>query len=291
MSLSSGPLPLQRPFEPRLGIKQLTTDFGEQSPHFLKSLMYYYGVVTHNNDTSIRIPNQLVKEQFFDKLAKITSGYIADMQSFVDGEAGALQRALRKFSAQHFSVLYDEATEPSLKTRLVALLLGTVKSKYKIQSEFYVQKKKDATDEPPRVDIYLEPHNPSTDPIILEVKSIPVFWLSPGQFGKKYSLTSLTAKKDVAMMLSEKLSNPATNQSYFRGLILDEKAWIKKVKEKGENLHTVGDYIDAGKQQTARYLEFVKTNSTRPRAFIVWGVGMEAIHVEEVMSNEESVDV
>jgi len=67
--------------------------------------VHYYGVVTHTDASNIQIPNNLVRQQFFDRLSKLTLSYNNDITRFIEdeeGNAAALQRALVKFSTEYF---------------------------------------------------------------------------------------------------------------------------------------------------------------------------------------------
>jgi len=156
------------------------------------------------------------------------------------------------------------------------LLSGELKSRYKLHSEYYARDQKHPADEVERVDMFMEPIDKvnGDDPIVLEVKSIPIYWLNPSTFGKR-NLHSLNTKKEVSI----KLSDPNLTYDYFQKLELNQNmGWIKEKKTK-----LVGDYVEEGRMQLINYLKSIETKiKVRPRGYLVWSVGMVAIHVEEV---------
>jgi len=66
----------------------------------------------------------------------MTAAYSEDVTSFVfDGIASDLEKALVRFSQRLFSSVDDDATEPSLKARILGLFQHVPVSKFSISSE------------------------------------------------------------------------------------------------------------------------------------------------------------
>jgi len=265
---------MTKPVERKMGIKELMVNLGEQTPHFLKSLMHYYGVITHFDATSIQIPNKLVREQFFLKLSLLTQSFIGGVTHFVyGGDTKALQAVLVQFSKNCFSVL-DDATEPSLKARLIGLLYAAnIEEDFNLniasEREFGLVDGKEKGKK--RVDYYLEPKKLNLKSRLVEVKSVPHYWLDVRQFNEYKWIP--TVNKKVGELLADMSKDNLLN------LQLDKNIWF--VKEKKFN--TVRDYIEAGRQQLQEYIHIVdKEVGQLPCGYLVWSVGMRAIHVEEV---------
>jgi len=242
--------------------------------HTSCSLMHYYGVITHSDATSVRIPNQVVREQFFFKLSLLTQSFMGDVTHFVyGGDTKALQDALRKFSANCFSVL-DDATEPSLKARLIGLLhAARIEEDYHLaiasEREFELVDGKEKGKK--RVDYFLEPKKTDLTSRLIEVKSVPHYWLDPHQFNEYKWIPTVNKKvgEQLAKMSEDQLLN----------LQFNKNIWF--VKE--NNFNIVRDYIEAGRKQLLEYMNIVKTEVGQlPCGYLVWGVGIKAIHVEEI---------
>jgi len=221
VSLVGGPKQILPPrIQPKMGIKELTHDFPQKSESFLLSLMYYYGVVTWSNvDGRLQIPNKLVKDQFFDRLQALTMVHVKSLFSFFDSnDPSSLQNVLRKFSKEHFSTIYDVGVEDSLKARLIALLVGYpgISTRFRQSSERKLRGGKY------RADIFMESLNLNDKHQLFEVKSIPLYWLEPSQFGVS-NLNDLFAKEMVAPQVAEMGREKLLKLCFYRKLGQENK--------------------------------------------------------------------
>jgi len=160
--------------------------------------------------------------------------------------------------------LIDDATEPSLKARLVGLIKGAGLDRiYKLVSEREFEGGKK------RVDYFMEPRTSDRRHIMLEVKSVPIYWLDSKQFGQEFwSLSSKTVVASKLTQTAEDLMQLKMNQNM-------QDKWKDKFL-------TVGEYIVHGRKQLKDYLKLAKKELGRePRGYLVWSVGMVGITVEE----------
>ena len=200
----------------------------------------------------------------------LTKSFQNDMSFAIsDGNnASFLEGVLQKFSQRQFDETYDDGTEPSLKARLIGLLATcpNMESRFKMTSELPVSGGKY------RLDIYLKSLNQEVSKLF-EVKSIPIYWLDPGHFGRK-GLNDIQSKEYV----SKKIKDYKTEE--LLQLPLNQKMAAKW----GTNYATVGDYIQNGRNQIRKYLQHVKNDTNEkdhcPIGYLVWAVGMMSIHVE-----------
>jgi len=210
---------------------------------------------------------------FFHKLRTMTNANRSQISRFFQGgDTQALQDALTDFTKRYFSLL-DEGTEPSLKSRLISLISG-VNSIYKLEkaSEYELDGGKF------RIDLYYEPKNEDSGHIIIEVKSIPIYWLEPKQF-KKTDLNDLEAKKEISTLLD------AEHYTKEKILKCDLNQRMQKPPYWQRKYSTVQEYIEHGRRQTQNYMTaFNKEKSVPVRGYLVWGVGISKIYVEEISS-------
>lgn len=222
-------------------------------------------MVTWADTDHVRIPNLLVNDQFFQRLQKLTKSYQQDLSYFLNKRNfTSLEGVLRRFTQEHFSLTMDEGTEPSLKARLIGLLITYpgLESRFKMTSEFSFTGG--------RLDLFLKALVSQERSIVFEVKSVPIYWLDPKYFGEE-NLNDLYVKqavsKSVSQMQSEELLKIPLNLTI-------QKYWKKQYP-------TVKDYIESGKIQLRDYLQSFKTDDHHPIGYLVWAVGMVSIQVEE----------
>jgi len=191
--------------------------------------------------------------------------------SFVisDGNnASFLEGVLQRFSQKQFDESFDDGTEPSLKARLIGLLATcpNLESRFKMTSELPISGGKF------RIDIYLKSLNQELSKLF-EVKSIPIFWLNPGHFGRK-GLNDIQSKEYVA----KKIKDYTTEE--LQQLPLNQKMAAKW----DISYITVGDYIQNGRNQIRKYLQLVNNDPNEKDhcsvGYLVWAVGMTSIRVE-----------
>jgi len=191
--------------------------------------------------------------------------------SFVisDGNnASFLEGVLQRFSQKQFDESFDDGTEPSLKARLIGLLATcpNLESRFKMTSELPISGGKF------RIDIYLKSLNQELSKLF-EVKSIPIFWLDPGHFGRK-GLNDIQSKEYV----SKKIKDYTTEE--LQQLPLNQKMAAKW----DISYITVGDYIQNGRNQIRKYLQLVNNDPNEKDhcsvGYLVWAVGMTSIRVE-----------
>lgn len=213
----------------------------------------------------LRIPNKLVKDQFFERLKGLTEAYSLDLSAFFRrSEASSLQKVLRAFSQKYFTI-FDEGTEPSLKARLVALLTTYPSSKYRQHSEVEFSNGKY------RVDILMESLDSQVKHRVFECKSIPLHWIDPSEFDED-DLNDFYAQQEVAPIVA-KMETDQLLRLRLNSRI--QKNWKTKYT-------TVGEYIEAGQKQMATYLDNIEQEKgERPVGYLVWAVGVVAIHVEQ----------
>lgn len=212
-----------------------------------------------NTDGHLQIPNKLVKNQFFDKLRALTKTYYADLSSFIfDNDIDSLQRALREFTdSLHLSPIDDDGTEPSLKVRVLALFSNFPKigDDYEVDLEHKIYEGNTFK----KNNIYMESKGDLTSRII-ELKSVPIHWLEPSHWKKGSKRFILKMKQEAV----EKIANMSPQELLCLPLNLGiQSGWDQKFA-------TVGEYIQAGVDQTRNYLDIIETNKReRPQGYLI----------------------
>jgi len=237
----------------------------------------YLRIVTWSDtEGHLRIPNKLVKDQFFEKLRALTKAYYADLESFVfNGDIDSLQRALREFTnSLHLSPIDDDRTEPSLKVRVLALLSNFPKigDDYEIESEHKIYEGKAFK----KNNIYMRSKGDLTSRII-ELKSVPIHWLEPSHWKKGSKRFTLKTKQEAV----EKIARMTPQELLCLPLnLVIQGGWDQKFA-------TVGEYIEAGREQTTSDLDiFERNEGQRPLGYLIWAVGVRTIHVEHITNSE-----
>jgi hypothetical protein len=153
---------------------------------------------------------------------------------------------------------------------VIALLTNFPKigEDYKLDSEHRID---DGTDFR-KIDIYMESKGDLASRVI-ELKSVPIHWLEPSHWKKGSKRFALKTKQETV----EKIAKMSPQELLCLPLnLVIQGGWDLKFA-------TVGEYIHAGADQTRNYLDIIETNEgERPLGYLIWAVGIEAIHIEQI---------
>jgi len=230
--LKLGPVSLATAIEPKLKMPHLTTDFAEQSPHFLLSLMYYHGMVTYGDAPepgSLQIPNALARSQFLDRLDKMFKQYTAKFLRTLN--PADLQPALKAL-LDGMGPMDDKFNEGYVKAFLMGLL-----SPY--ADDLVLTNEPEVDDGNQRSDLLL-----TTDDgreVIIEFKTLMPHQLAmPGIDHDKNTthFWSQDVKRAAHQIMSER---PRTQLLRL------------PLRKPYGNIKSAGEYFNSGKRQIQRY--------------------------------------